>query len=388
MNDGRGQWFADPPRWAEALLRRLASGPSVRFVVGDLREEYRRLRKRRCAIRAVPWYWGQAVAIGARLAWRARRVRAADGGSVVKTRETAEGGSVVKTGETAEGGSVVKAAEVAKGDAGKQLSGRLRARRQPGETMSNLLQDVKMAFRTWWRSPLFTTVALLTLGLGIGANTAVFTIVNGVVLRPLPYEDPDGLVSVWMQEIGGDATDAFSLAEYLDLGEQAATLGEVGYWTWWSMDITDASEPIRVQSARVSVNMLDILGVEPREGRFFRPEEGEPGNDHVALVSHSLWQGHYGGNPTLVGSEVEIDGAPHTVVGIMPEGFRFPYEAQYGMGFWTPMTLDAQQESRFSRWLNVVGRLGDGVSIEQQPPRLRPSPPALPRNTRNRTPVG
>ncbi len=199
--------------------------------------------------------------------------------------------------------------------------------------MSDLQQDLKLALRSLRRSSLFTTVALLTLALGIGANTAVFTVVNGVALRPLPYENPERLVSIWTQQTEGDETDSFSLPDYLDLAEQASTLASAGFWTWWTMDITDGDEPLSVPSVRVSANMLDILGVEPAEGRLFRPEEAEPGNDHVALVSHGLWQGHYGSDPNLVGSLIEIDREPHTVVGIMPEGFRFPYVDQYGTGF-------------------------------------------------------
>ena len=231
--------------------------------------------------------------------------------------------------------------------------------------MSDLQQDLKLALRSLRRSPLFTTVALLTLALGIGANTAVFTVVNGVALRPLPYQNPDRLVSIWTQRTEGDEADTFSLPDYLDLAEQASTLAATGFWTWWSMDITDADELISVPSVRVSANMLDILGVEPAEGRLFRPEEAEPGNDHVALVSHSLWQGHYGGDPNLVGSLIEIDREPHTVVGIMPAGFRFPYVDQYGTGFWTPISLNPAEESRFSRWINVVARLEDEASVEQ-----------------------
>ncbi len=230
--------------------------------------------------------------------------------------------------------------------------------------MKDLGQDLRFAVRRLAQAPLFTAVALLTLALGIGANTAAFTLVNGVVLQPLPYRDPGELVAVWMQKADGSETDSFSYADYVDLRAQTDALEDIGFWTWWSMDITDADEPTSVQSVRVSANMLSVIGVEPAEGRLFRPEEAEAGNDKVAIVSHGLWQSHYGGRP-LVGSEIEIDGEPHAVVGIMPEGFRFPYVLQYGAGFWTPMPMDEEETSRSSRWINAVGRLAPGATIEQ-----------------------
>jgi len=233
-----------------------------------------------------------------------------------------------------------------------------------GETMGDLGNDVRFAVRRLAKSPLFTTVALLTLALGIGANTAVFTLVNGVVLQPLPYRDPDALVAIWMEKADGSETDSLSYPDYLDLQAQSRALAEVGFWTWWTMDITAGDEPISVPSVRVSANMLAVIGVEPAEGRLFRPEEAEEGNDDIAIVSHGLWQGHYGGRP-LVGSEIAIDGRPHTVVGIMPEGFRFPYVQEYGAGFWTPLPLSVEEEGRGSRWINAVGRLVPGGTVEQ-----------------------
>ncbi len=249
-------------------------------------------------------------------------------------------------------------------EACERISRQDRRKQRRGETMKDLGQDIRFAFRRLTQSPLFSVVALLTLTLGIGANTAVFTLVNGVVLRPLPYADPDELVSIWMQRSDGSETDSFSYADYLDVQAQSAALEDVGFWTWWTMDITDADEPTSVQSVRVSANMLSLIGIEPAEGRLFLEEEALEGNDNVALVSHGLWQGHYGGEP-LVGSEIEIDGEVHTVVGIMPEGFRFPYVLEYGAGFWTPLPMDPDEQGRSSRWINAVGRLAPGADIEQ-----------------------
>ena len=216
------------------------------------------------------------------------------------------------------------------------------------------------------RSPLFTSVTLLTLALGIGANTAVFSLVHGVVLRPLPYRSPGELATVWMEKIDDSATDSFSYADFLDVRSQTGALSDIGFWTWWTMDIIAAGEPISVQSVRVSANMLSILGVEPAQGRLlFRPQEGEAGNDNVVIVSHPLWQGHYGGDPDLLGSEIELDGAVHNLVGIMPQGFRFPYVLDYGAGFWTPLPMDPAEQGRASRWINLVGRLEEGTSFEQ-----------------------
>lgn len=245
-----------------------------------------------------------------------------------------------------------------------EISRRERRNRRWRESMTDFGMDLRFAVRRLARSPLFTTVALLTLALGIGANTAVFTLVNGVVLQPLPYHEPEKLVSVSMQRTDGREADALSYPEYLDVQGQSETLADVGFWTWWTMDITDADEPTSVPSVRVSANVLSVIGAAPAEGRLFRPEEGEEGNDNVAILSHALWQDHYGGEP-LVGHDVEIDGEPHTVVGIMPAGFRFPYVQEYGAGFWVPLPLDAEEESRSGRWLNAVGRLAPGSSPEE-----------------------
>ena len=249
-------------------------------------------------------------------------------------------------------------------DSCQQIGNRNR-RQRLGEAMNDVLQDLRIAVRRLGRSPLFTTVALLTLALGIGANTAVFSLVNGVVLQPLPYRDPGDLAALWMEKTDGSATDSFSYPDFLDVSAQTEALADVGFWTWWGMDITDADEPITVQSVRVSANMLSILGVEPAEGRLFRAGEDQAGNENVAIVSHTLWQGHYGGDPDLVGGEIEIDGNVHTVVGIMPQGFRFPYVQEYGAGFWTPLPMDLDEDGRTSRWINPVGRLEEGASIEQ-----------------------
>lgn len=246
----------------------------------------------------------------------------------------------------------------------QQISRRDRRIRRWRESMKDFGMDLRFAARRLARSPLFTTVALLTLALGIGANTAVFTLVNGVVLRPLPYDEPDRLVTVSMARADGSETDSLSYPEYVDLQTQSQTLADIGFWTWWTMDITDADEPTSVQSVRVSANMLSVIGAEPAEGRLFRPDEGEAGNDKVAIVSHALWRDHYGGEP-LVGTDIEIDGEPHTVVGIMPAGFRFPYVQEYGAGFWVPLPMDVGNESRSSRWLNAVGRLSAGATPEQ-----------------------
>jgi putative ABC transport system permease protein len=246
----------------------------------------------------------------------------------------------------------------------QQISRRDRRARRWRESMRGFGMDLRFAARRLARSPLFATVALLTLALGIGANTAVFTLVKGVVLQPLPYRAPDELVSVAMHRTDGSESDALSYPDYLDLRTQSETLAEIGFWTWWTMDITDADEPTSVQSVRVSPDMLSVIGAEPAEGRLFGPEEGEEGNDNVAILSHALWQDHYGGEP-LVGTDIEIDGEPHTVVGIMPRGFRFPYVQDYGAGFWVPLPMSAEEESRSSRWLNAVARLAPNATPEQ-----------------------
>lgn len=229
--------------------------------------------------------------------------------------------------------------------------------------MTDLLQDLRYAVRGLIKAPGFALVAILTLALGIGANSAIFSVVNGVVLRPLPYEDPGELVFV---------TSAFptmgfmefwmSAPEYLEYREWNRALEELGAYNVGEVSVTGGDTPIRVNGAIATPSLFGVLGVPAAHGRVFLQEDGAPGAEPVVLVSWELWQRAFGGRSDLVGSTLEIQGTPSTVVGIMPEGFDL---ADNGIEVWRSLQLDpANPGGRASHYLYAVGRLADGSTID------------------------
>ncbi|HET7620841.1 MAG TPA: ABC transporter permease [Gemmatimonadaceae bacterium] len=241
--------------------------------------------------------------------------------------------------------------------------------------IENVLQDARHALRALRRSPGFTAVAVLTLALGIGATTTIFGIVNAVVLRPLPFHDPDRLVRVWeVNPHGGDFLT--SDATYLDLRERNRSFLEMAAFsdTKRSLVLTDgcapnatACEPVRIQSAAVTSSLFPLLGVAPALGRAFTTTEDRPGGDNrVALIGHDLWARRFGSDPALVGRDVTLDDRIYTVVGIMPDSFAFPNPAE----LWVPLVLDPARD-RDEHDLTVIGRLGPGIALDRASTDLR-----------------
>lgn len=231
--------------------------------------------------------------------------------------------------------------------------------------MAAFINDLRYALRVLFRQPGFTIVAALTLAIGVGANTAIFSIVNAVLLRPLPFASPDSLVVLWSNtrpERGGAASpddfmdfrrDQRSFADIAALANSSATLTSRG------------AEAERLRGMRVSAGLLSILGVSPRLGRDFLPEEDTPGGQRVVLLSHGLWERRFAADPALVGKTLSLDGEAHTVIGVMPEGFDFPvgFASTQPPDFWQPLRLDPAQPSRGAHFLRVIGRLKPGVTI-------------------------
>jgi predicted permease len=232
-----------------------------------------------------------------------------------------------------------------------------------------LVQDVRYAVRMLRRAPGFTLVAVLTLALGIGATTSIFSVVRGVLLRPLPFAAPERLVRVWQ------ASPAQSLARGtispLDLDDWKArqrSFEDLGSW-WYVEGMSGANlsgdgEPQRIPAAFVSDGFFSTLGVAPRLGRVLFSEDHHPGHDTVVVISHGLWQRRFGGAPDVLGRTLTLDGVPHTVVGVMPPGFTFPSER---VDLWISQSRIAEHSiprQRQVRWLSVVGRLKPGVSLE------------------------
>ena len=197
--------------------------------------------------------------------------------------------------------------------------------------------DLKWAVRAFARTPGFTAVAVLTLGLGIGATTAIFSVVHGVLMKPLPYRDSGRLANIWVDlGVGNQSLPAVSPGDFRDYQRRsrlfesfAAATGAQLAGVNGALRAADGSETQRVDVTPVSANFFTLMGADPILGRHFLPEEETPGGAQVAILSHSFWKRHYGSDPTIVGRHIRLDGLDHTVVGVLPETFSLllPVEA-------------------------------------------------------------
>lgn len=232
--------------------------------------------------------------------------------------------------------------------------------------MFTVFSDFKYAFRVLRKKPGFLAVATLVLGLGIGANTAMFSVVNAVLLRPLPFRDPDRLVHVWHvpppESFPGMTRFAASAANYLDWKERNHVFENLAIYSLRSFNVTGADRPEAVMSAAVSQNFFATLGVHTMLGRTFAAEEDEPGHGNVVVLSHAYWQNHLGSDPQAVGRELNLNGTKYSVVGVMDAGIHYPDWAE----MWTPNAWDAQTRAvRGEHHYMVVGRLRSGVDLLQ-----------------------
>jgi putative ABC transport system permease protein len=232
--------------------------------------------------------------------------------------------------------------------------------------MDSFVQDLRYAFRIIRRSPGFTIVAVLALALGIGANTAIFSIVNAVVLKPLPYQKPEQLVQVWMRFTGiGIPKDQnwVSAPEFQDL-RQNTSLSHIAAIDPGSFNINFNTNPERVQSASVSASFFPMLGTQAEVGRVFLPEEDQAGRGHVVLLSNGLWRRRFGGDRSAVGRSLTMNGENYEIVGVLPKSFEFPRETE----LWVPLVFgpkDLSPDSRGNHGLLVIGRIKDGLSLER-----------------------
>jgi putative ABC transport system permease protein len=233
-----------------------------------------------------------------------------------------------------------------------------------GGFMESVLHDIRYGFRTLRRSPGFTLAALVTLALGIGGNTAIFSVANGVLLRPLPYSDPDRLAMVWMTNARINLReDWHSFPNYWDYRTLNTTFDDMALFNGTSRTLTGEGDPDRITGAYSSANLFDVMGVRPIRGRVYTPEEDRPGASRVLLLSHGLWQRRFGGRDDAIGKVVQMNGVSMQIIGVMPATFAFPTRETE---FWEPVRAsDAQRANRGSLWLQVVGRIKTGVSLAQ-----------------------
>ena len=224
-------------------------------------------------------------------------------------------------------------------------------------------RDVRHALRMLRRTPSFTAVAILTLALGIGANTAIFSVVDAILLRPLPYSEPDRLVRIWESSLKYDSQrNVVNPFNFLDWRDHSQSFESMAAISNSMSNLSSHGQPIAVQGMQVSPEFFSVLRIPPFLGRTFIAEDGVAGHDHVVILTYELWQRQYGGNPQILGSKIEVDAVPYAVVGVMPRGFSFP---KIKSEVWTPLPLARTDEWKSGRYLTVVARLKPGVSLAQ-----------------------
>ncbi len=233
--------------------------------------------------------------------------------------------------------------------------------------MSTFLQDLRFAIRGLAKQRGFTLVALLTLALGIGANSAIFGIVNAVLLRPLPYQDPDRVVLLWSHWTNWSKTWV-SQGELVDYQEQARSLEHVAAFSSTSFNLTGGGDPLRVLAAQVQPGIFAALGARPIAGRVFTADEDRPGHEHVVMLTEGLWRSQFGSDPSIIGRSIQLDAAPYTVVGVLPAALRLPldYASRTFTQLWVPLALGPNDpQERGNHGLNALARLRPGVSLRQ-----------------------
>lgn len=229
--------------------------------------------------------------------------------------------------------------------------------------METLWRDLRYGCRMLLRSPGFAIVAVLTLAIGIGATVAIFSVVNGVLLHPLPFRNPNRIVLIWETEASRDIDrGTASLAEFLDWRDQSHVFQELSAYRTLLFTLTGKGEPEQVYGAQTSANFFRLLGVRPLMGRDFSPDEEQLGREQVLILGYGLWQRHYGGDPGIVGQSVDVNGRPFTVVGVLPRGFTL-YGSNRDDDLWMPLAYNRAQLDRADHEFTVFGRLKPDIPL-------------------------
>ena len=226
-----------------------------------------------------------------------------------------------------------------------------------------MLPDLRIAVRQLLKKPGLAAALIATLALGIGATTAIFSLINTVLLRPLPYPDPDRLVRIWGKFTQPDIPRLMaSEKEVLDYQKNFGSFAAVAGWAWRDANLTAGDQPERVRVYYLTHQFWDVMGVKAAIGRTFDKADDQPGAQPVIVISHGLWRRRFGGDPKIVGQEVQLNLTPRTIVGVMPEGFAYPQKAEV----WSPFGIDpANLPPRQERYMEVIARMIPGITIEQ-----------------------
>ncbi|HEX3249893.1 MAG TPA: ABC transporter permease, partial [Pyrinomonadaceae bacterium] len=228
--------------------------------------------------------------------------------------------------------------------------------------MDAFLNDIRYAVRNLLKRPAFTVIASVTLALGIGANTAIFSSVYSLLLKPLPFPEIDRVVTIWDKAPSrGVLHNEVAMANYLDWRAQNQSFDQLALYRWWSVNLTGSDSPERIQGFLVTGNYLEVTGIRPIMGRTFTEDENQPGKDSVAILGESLWQRRFGGDPNIVGKTIMVNSVPRTIVGVMPNSVSYPVPGEiYGPLAITPELARNRQSHEFY----VVGRLKPGASVQ------------------------
>ena len=251
-----------------------------------------------------------------------------------------------------------------------------RATRDRRDRWHELVMDVAFALRTLRKNAAFSAAALATLALGIGATTAVFTVVNGVLLRPLPYPDPSRLEMIWLRSVRTNIGSELPLSSglYLESLPNAASFAGMAAFRAWPYTLSTDRDAEQIPGSRVTPSFFPVVGVRPLLGRGFTDADAEVGAARVVVIGYDLWQRRFGGSPSVVGRHIDLGGEPFTVVGVMPPGFAFPRGAELPAGLqfgqrteiWTPLVFTPKDRTQYGTLsLSVIGRLKPGATAEQ-----------------------
>jgi putative ABC transport system permease protein len=232
--------------------------------------------------------------------------------------------------------------------------------------MNVLIPDIRFALRQLRRSPGFTAAAVLTLALGIGVTASLFSVLNGVLLRPLPFDQPDRLVQLYTGYPDDEARHPLSPPDFMSVREETESFAGVAAYNGGRLTLTGMGDPTEVDVAWVSADFFPLLGATPAAGRLFRAEENEPGRTSVAVLSHGGWQRRFGGDPAVLGRSLDLNGVSYEVIGVLQPGMDHPADREIYFPLTFGETFDATTAAgRRSEWLTVIGRLDKGVMHER-----------------------
>jgi len=340
MNQGAHR----PPRMASALLRLLLPAGVVRdSILGDFWEEYGQKMAAGSHLAAWSWYWRQALGLGGRSL--ARRMRFWQTRVDVEASSTAPGEAPESSSPLAFGG----------GSNGSP---------QRGNLLDDLAIDLRYGIRQLFRRPAFTTMVVLTLAVGIGPNVAIFSVMKGLVLRSLPYPEPQRVVAIWQTETSWRGRMPLSTHAYDALREGNSSFEELGVYEPYYFNLRDEGEPVRVAGVACTASVLRALGMEPAQGRFFTDDEEVAGRNQVVLLSDGFWKRRYAADPGIVGKLVNINGSDFQIIGIMPESFEIlsPWGGSARPDIHLPLVLARDDHYQAQHWLLSLGRIKTGVT--------------------------